>query len=496
MSSNGPTGAPAQLDDDLRPRVAAGIRWGAVDQVSQVIVRFGATLVMARLLEPAEFGLFALAMVVFNFAGLMVGLGMSDAVIQRRDLHQDHVTTAFTISAASGLALAAMIAGGNQVLAGVLGDRDVAPVLVVLSLMVVLEGIERTPNDMLVRSLLMRQYYVSSTIATIVSAVVGLAAAATGAGVWALVSMALSEAVVATSLAWLFALRAGLWRPRVGFTRDRAQALAGFGALVTGGRMAGYGQANFDNFIVGRVLGATPLGYYSLAYRTVLLPIVKVSEVIGATAFSAFAGVQHDLLRLRRGVSQANCYMAMVCLPATVGLSVCASLLVPLVLGDRWMPAVPVVEVLALGGPALAFARLDSSLYKAVGRPSIALWMSLVQLAVVVPAYLVGSRWGIRGVAVAVVVSGYATLPLVLLVRSRLLEQRVRDQMMPLVPIVVATMAMTLGAVVVRWAVLDHTSRWLALGAIVGAGAVAYCGALLLLGRQLVVDAIADLRRT
>lgn len=476
--------------------MAAGVRWGAIDQVVQVIVRFGVTLVMARLLEPSDFGLFALAMVVGNLAGLIVGLGMSDAIIQRRDLAPGHVTTAFTISAASGVGLAALIAGGSHVLADVLGDADVAPVLMALSLMMVFAGIERTPNDMLVRSLLIREYYISSTIATAVSAVVGLAVAAAGGGVWALVAMALAEAVMATALAWVFALHAGVWRPGLGFDRERARSLAGFGAIVTGGRVAGYGQSNFDNFVVGRVLGATPLGYYSLAYRTVLLPIVKVSEMIGSTAFAAFVGVQDDLVRLRRGVRQANCYVAIVCLPATVGLSVSASMLVPVALGDRWRPAIHVVELLALGGPAFSFARLENSLYKALGRPSIGLAMSAVQLVVSVPAYLIGSHWGVGGVAAAVVIAAYATLPGVFVVRSRLLEQRLRDQIVPLAPIVVATAAMAGAALVVRLLVIDRTSTWIALLATVATGVVVYGGAMLLLARGLLAAALADLRRS
>ncbi len=496
VSTESPAGGPASLDAQLRPRVAAGVRWGAINQVVQVIVRFGATLVMARLLEPSDFGLFALAMVVGNLAAIFIGLGVSDAIVQRRDLAPGHVRTAFTISAASGVCIAALIAGGSDILADVLGDGDVAPVLLAMSLVYVFAGAERTPNDMLVRSLLMREYYLSSTIATAVSAVVGLTVAAADGGVWALVAMALSEAVLATALAWVFALRAGVWRPSLGFDRKRARSLAGFGAIVTGGRLAGYGQSNFDNLVVGRLLGATPLGYYSLAYRTVLLPIVKASEVISATAFAAFAGVQDDLVRLRRGVRQANCYVAMICLPATVGLSVSASMLVPVALGDRWRPAIPVVELLALGGPAFSFARLEGWLYIALGRPWIGVAMSAVQLAVSAPAYLIGSHWGVDGVAAAVVIAGYATLPLVLVVRCRLLEQRMRDQIAPLAPILVATAAMAGSAFLMRLLVIDRTSTFIALVATVLTGVVVYSSAMMLLARGLLVDALADLRRS
>ena len=111
MSDDSLMDDPGSLDDHLRPRVAAGVRWGAIDQIAQVIVRFGATLVMARLLDPGDFGLFALAMVVLNLAGLVVGVGMSDAIIQRRELQPGHVTTAFTISAACASSLHASDSG-------------------------------------------------------------------------------------------------------------------------------------------------------------------------------------------------------------------------------------------------------------------------------------------------------------------------------------------------------------------------------------------------
>ncbi len=480
----------------LRPRVAAGVRWGAIDQTTQVVVRFVASLVMAHLLVPREVGLFALAMVVGNLAGLVVGLGMSDAIIQRRDLDPRHVSTSFTISLASGVLLGAGIVGGSPWLGRLLGDPDVSSVLVALSAMVVLNSIERTPNDMLVRSLLMRQFYLSSTIATVASAVVGVTVAALGGGVWSLVAMALTEAVLATGLAWTFAISAGVWRPVIGYDGDRARSLVGFGMLVTGDRLASYGRTNFDNLIVGRVLGADSLGYYSLAYRTVLLPIVKVSETIGATAFSAFSAVQHDLERLRRGVHQANRYLAIVCLPATIGLAVSAKVLVPVLLGDQWRPAIPIVEALALGGPALSFTRLETSLYNAVGRPSIGLAVSAFQLVLVVPAYLIGAHWGVTGVAVAVVITAYLILPVVFTIRARFLRQTFMDQIAPLVPMAVATVTMAGAALLVREWLVDSAADWVTLLATVAAGTVAYAAVMVLVARDLLADGLADLRGT
>lgn len=481
--------------DELRPAVASGVRWAAVDQTVQVVVRMGTTVALARLLAPRDFGLFALAIVVVNLGNLIVGFGLSEALIQRSRLEDRHVVSSFTLSAASGVAVAVAVALGAPLIARVFRQDDLTPILFVIAGTFVLGGVERTPNDMLVRRLRMREYYLSSTAATVLGAVVALSAAAAGAGVWALVAMTVTEGVVATALAWGFAVRAGAWRPRLGVDRDAARDLASFGATVTGGRFLGFAQANLDNMIVGRYLGAAPLGVYAVAYRTVLLPITKMSEIMGATAFAAFAGVQHDLTRLRSGVRQANLYVAIVCLPVTTGMAITASIAVPLVFGERWATAGTVVALLALVGPAISFTRLDDSLYRAVGRPGLALKLGAADVAAALPATIIGARWGVEGVAVGVVVSSYVALPLVLSVRARILEQRLRDQVAPIVPIVAATAFMAAGAWLTRRLLEARVGAIPTLAGTAGAGAALYAGAIARLAPATASAAYHDLRR-
>jgi hypothetical protein len=155
-----------------------------------------------------------------------------------------------------------------------------------------------------------------------------------------------------------------------------------------------------------------------------------------------------------------------------------------------------VVELLALGGPAFSISRLESSLYKALGRPAIGLALAGVQLVVSVPAYLIGSHWGIGGVAAAVVIASYATLPLVLGVRARLLAQRMRDQIGPLAPICAATAAMAAASLLVRGIAEPRLPTWAALLSTVTAGVVVYSAAMLLLARGLLSAALADIRRS
>src|SRR5207244_4581775 len=121
-----------------------------------------------------------------------------------------------------------------------------------------------------------------------------IAMAAAGHGVWALVAYSIGEAAVGLVMAAAYAYRLGLWRPHICFDRAAAREMVGFGASVSATRLFIYGRQNLDNLLIGRYLGATTLGLYNLAYRTMLYPVQRVSDVISGVAFPAFATIQDD----------------------------------------------------------------------------------------------------------------------------------------------------------------------------------------------------------
>ncbi len=498
MTEGRPTVASgdAEVAPSLRSRVARGVRWGGFDQVVQAVVRLGVMVTLARLISPRDVGLMGMVWVVVNLLSVLTGLGLGEALVQRTDLRPEHTAVAFTASAMTGLVLAGLTAAAAQPVSHLFGQHRLVPLLLAMTIVFLASGLERTPNDMLVRDFRFREFYLSSTIAAVVGAVVGVVLAVLGHGVWALVWMAITEAVVASALAWTFALRAGVWRPAL--SRDAAafRDLIGYGANVTGARLIAYGQSNGDNLIVGKVLGPTALGYYALAYRTMLMPIAKVAKVIGSTAFPAFAAVQHDLARLRTGFVRANRYVALVCFPVTIGLSVTAPLVVPVVFGEQWRPAVPVVQLLALAGPFISVTSLDNTLYEGVGKPRLGLRLALVELALYLPAFLVGVQFGVEGVAVGLLVSGYGTLPLLFVVRARILQTDMASQLGPFVPLVMATAVMALAATAVRHLVPESTPDAATLALMVGSGAAVYLVAIRLSAPALFAGARRDLMRT
>lgn len=454
--------------------VGAGIRWGVIDQGVQVVVRLGANIVLARLIAPRDFGVVGLAVVVVNFALVLSGLGLGSALIQRRDLTPRHVTTAFTTSAAFGFVLAAAVAGAAFPAAAFFHEESLRTLLPVLAITFVFRGFELIPNDILLRGLRFRSYYLSSTIATIAASVLALVCGFAGLGVWALVVMMFSESLLAAILAWVFAIKAGVWRPSIGFDRRSFQDLVGLSSYVTASQLVAYGNNNGDNLIVGRALGATALGYYAFAYRLMILPLQRFGGIISQSAFPALATVQDDPERLRSGYVTATRYVAAVCFPITMGIAVAAPLAVPVVLGEQWRPAIPTLQVLALSGPLLSLNRLTDALFRAIGKANWNFWLNLASLVVHVAAFLIGVREGILGVAVAFVVSTVAMIIPGLLMAARALRAPWTFLARPVAPIAAATIVMTGAAVAVLQVVPPSVPGTVELALVTVAGGAAY----------------------
>lgn len=492
--------APQQRDEAgkgsrLRSGVASGVRWGTFDRTVQTALRTGTTVLLARLVAPEDFGLVAIALVVVNFAALLSGLGLGPALVQRTDLRDEHVAVAFTLSAAFGVALAALTALSAFPAAAFFHEPSLRRILPVLAVVFVCKGVELTPNDMLVRELRFRAYYLTSTTAVTVASAVGVALAVAGLGVWSLVSLSVIEAVLASALAWVVALRAGVWSPALSLDRAAMRDLLPYSSYVTVSLLVGYGQGNVDNLLIGRVLGTRPLGYYNLAYRAFLLPLQRFGEVVSDSVFPALVAVKDDLPRLRSGFLRSSQYVALVFFPLTVGMAVTAPQAVPVVFGRQWEPAVHTLQVLALTGPLLSMSRLKGVLCMAIGKPSWDLWLNLFGVALFVPAFALGVQHGILGVAVGFAVAAAVEAPVVLVTMSRALRARWTALLRPLAPVAAATLVMAAGAAGTGALLEGLVSETVRLSAMIVCGGALYLLGLRVVAPELLGTMVRDLVR-
>jgi O-antigen/teichoic acid export membrane protein len=480
---------------ELAGRASSGLRWGAFNQGTQQVVRLGVQIVLTKLLAPSDFGAMTLALVVINIGSLLGALGFAQVLVQRHNITRRHVAVAFTTNGLMGLVLTVVVIAGAGAFADWFNSPDLAPLLRVLSVMFLLRGFEGVPNAMLVRRLYIRDFVLSSTVATIAGAVVGITMAVAGAGLWSLAGMAVTESFVATSLAWLFATRAGVWRPQLAFDVGTLGDLLGFSAAASGTRLLVVAQGSIDSIVVGRQLGTEALGQYSLGYRFLFLPLEKLLDAIGGVLEPVLATLQDDADRFQDTLLRVERYVCALYVPLTIGTAAVAHDLVSVVFGDDWLPAVSVLQVLALNGLRLALVRLHAYACEARGHPRSGLIVIGLQVLVGTPASIIAAHYGIVWVAVAFTVTGWLVTPLSFVFLERFTGLGPWRQFVALRGILLSTTVMLVAVLGAQRLLEPFVDQAVVLVAAVLVGVASYTAVMSVVDRPLLRSALRDVTR-
>jgi O-antigen/teichoic acid export membrane protein len=189
------------------------------------------------------------------------------------------------------------------------------------------------------------------------------------------------------------------WKPGLHFARSDLKGYLGFGLYQLGERTIYYWAANIDYLLIGRYLGAEPLGVYTIAYNLVVLPVARLNPVLTKVAFPVFSRRQDDPAALRRGFGELTEITALVTFPLLVGLAVLAPIAVPAIFGPDWTPAVVLVQIMAVMGLLMCLSNPLGAALLAKGRADVGFWLNVASTALVMPVLWVAVRWGTTGVA-------------------------------------------------------------------------------------------------
>lgn len=379
----------------LGQRVVGGLRWKLLSQVIGQLSRTAVGIILARLLTPADFGLAAMALVFTGLTTIFTDLSLGAALVQRPRLTEEDRSTVFWTSLSAGLVVSIVWVALSPLVAHFFSSPAVEPLFAATAASALLYGFAGTQIALLIRDLNFRSLELREIGATVVGGVGAIALALAGAGAWAIVGQNLLVAAASAVLVW----RLSSWRPRWTYSRESLRTLGSFGVKTLGARLLSYANLNADNVLVGRFLGSISLGVYSIAYNVMFLPATRIADPIQQVLFPAFARLQHDHEALRRSWIRGMQLVAAVNAPAFLGMVVVAPDFVPVVLGEKWLPAVPVLQLLCLAGVAQSVQTLNWSVLQAVGDSGRLLRFMSFSTLITVGAFVIGLRWGVVGVA-------------------------------------------------------------------------------------------------
>jgi PST family polysaccharide transporter len=385
--------------ESLTTRTTRAAQWrlagSSVGAVSQLVVG----VVLARLLTPADFGVTALAYVVLGLAQPLGDLGLGNAIVQRAGLTERHVRTAFMFSTLMGLVVAAALVIVAPLGAAVMRDANVTSVLRALSAGFVFRGAAVVAQALLRRHLdFRRQVLIETASYTLGYGGVAVSLALLGYGVWSLVWGSLAQTLIA-SIAQLAVVRHSI-RPLL--APRELEDLLGFGLGAAVSACVNYIALNADYFVIGRLMGAFNLGLYSRAYGLMNLPQTYAAGVMSVVMFPALAQVQGEPARVRSGYLLVTRLTAIIAAPAMTAMAIVAPHLVRALYGPQWIGAVVPLQIFSLAGYFRALYHLGGVVAQSVGRVYGELWRQVTYAAAVIGGTLVGSRYGLPGVAAGV----------------------------------------------------------------------------------------------
>lgn len=437
----------ARAEQSLLSRSTTGVLWLGGGQISGLAVQLALRLVLARLLAPDDFGLVAMALVFTAFCSHLTDLGLGPALVQREQLSEEHRSTAFWASGAIGVGLFALFLVSAPVVGAFYGAPRVVPIVRALGLGFVLGFPEGVYGNLLERELSFRLIGLRRLIGVAIGGGIGVALALLGAGVWALVA----EQLIRSGVGSILYLASSEWRPQRRFSKAALLEMWRYSRSIVGTRLVNFFNRNLDNLLIGRFLGASPLGLYSVAYQGVLMPLQQVARPIASVSFPAFASIQNDTARCRSAYLSALRVSLLVATPLPLLALFLSPVGIPLLLGEQWRPAVLPFQILSVVALVQSGMSLSPPLFNALGRADLSFKWTLIALVANTAGIVIGLRWGITGVACGYLVAVTATCPVQFMMAMRLLALPASSLTRVFGPMIAAVLATAVAPAALLW---------------------------------------------
>ena len=399
---------------DLKGLVARGLGWMMASQVAIQVLGLITTIVVANLIGPRELGLAAEALVFATLALVIADFGIASAVVQRPQLWEEDKSTAFWTSIGLAGILTLVGIALSWPIADLYGEPRVQPLFAAFSFVLPLTAFGIVQAALLTRELQFRTLELRTIVATAAGCAAGICFAVLGFGAWAIVVQTLVVAGTSTALLW----RASPWRPKWTFSTASLRDMSGYASHVFGSHALSWGTTNLDNFLIGRFLGATTLGAYTIAFSLMITPVRRIAYPVMQVFFPAFSKLREPD-RVADAWLRAVRMVALIVVPLMLGLIVVAPDLIDVLFGEEWHAAVPVIQILAPVGLIQALIAMNDAVLQAIANTRTLFRFTAVLSVVTVAAFAAGIPFGLEGVAWAYLIVTVAMQPIYLWLTTR-----------------------------------------------------------------------------
>lgn len=380
------------------------IRGGMITSASQGILfflRLASIMILARLLVPEHFGLIGMVTALTVLIERFEDLGLGDAIVQRKEITHEQVSTLFWINIGICLLLSIAVALCAKAVAWFYNDERLIWITVAFASNFVFSGLSIQQQALIRRRMRFDHFALIKIISTIFGLIVGITLAWLGYGYWALVWKELGRSILSTVLAWSFCP----WRPGLPVRNAGIKSMLKFGGNVTGYNMLGYLSNNLDSILLGKFFGAVPVGLYSRAKQLTTAPVSQLLEPIRYVSLPVFSTLQNDPVKYKNYFEKILEVFSFFYMPLIVYVGIYSYPIVYLALGSQWMDTVPIFRLLAISMFVSPLFMFLGMLMLSSSQTKRYFFWGLFNSTSTVIGYVVGVRWGAIGIAASLLVT-------------------------------------------------------------------------------------------
>lgn len=373
----------------LKKQALGGVKWTSSSMIIVTLLQFAQLSVLARYLEPADFGLMAIMMVVIGFSQAFQDMGISNAIIQRQSITHTQLSSLYWLNIASGVVLSLIVLAISPFVADFYDEPRITGLMAILSSVFVLVAIGNQYRVLCQKELNFRAMEIINVVSAIAGLTVAIVLAVKGLGVLTLVVAMLTQAGLASALFLWVGLRR-YHKPSLVYKHSELSGFYGFGLYQMAERSINYISTNSDKLLIGKLVGLNAAGFYSLAWQLIIFPVSKINPIVNKVAFPVYSKVQDDPATLNRYYSFNIKFLSIVTMPLLAFLAFFSHEVVHVVFGEGWSKTADLVPALAMIGIIRALGNPGGAIILSQGRADVGFWWNLGWAVCIVTA-LTGS---------------------------------------------------------------------------------------------------------
>lgn len=416
----------------LRDRTISGVFWSFLQQIGSKGVSLIATILLARILSPEDFGLIGMLVVFIEVSQTLINGGFSQALIQKRNVDEEDYSSVFYINLAVSILLYGILFVSAPLIAEFYKQPILIPMTRVLTLVFIINAFSYVQQARLAKAMRFKTLMFIHIPSTVISAIVAIVMALLGYGVWSMVMQQIIMRLAYTIQIWIYSK----WKPLSTFNRQKARGLFSFGSRLMVSGVINSVYNNIYLIVIGKFFAVNTLGYYQNAKKLVDTPTTTLARVIKSVSFSAFSSVQEDNKALKQGYRRIIQQLLFWICPVLVLAAVLARPLFSFVLTDKWLPAVPFFQLICLWGILYPLNSFNIEIVNVKGRSDLTLKLQIIKKIIVTIGVFATIPFGIWALVIFQVVNGGIAYVINSYYSGQFIGYPIQEQILDILPIV------------------------------------------------------------